>query len=136
LESSSCIIAERQLPARYRERFCILLVAISKSDLNQRHYRIVILLIALELQQIIVSTTLPVWKVPADCWPRMIDRALPRGWIKKATCFAKNRIGFSPQNALAIVCGCELPLRRLNVNAEMVHQTPEVALRYLHALID
>jgi len=113
-----------------------LLVAIPKSNLHQRDYRVIALLHPLELQQIIVSAPSAIGESPADSRASQVNGALPRPGIEKLTSLPENRISFASQDPFVIVSGRKTPDRRINVNAEMIRQPLYVAARYLDPLID
>src|SRR2546425_1058800 len=111
-------------------------MAVAKCDLHQGHDRIVTLLNSLKLQHVVVSATDARRKFAADQRPRMIDRATAGGRIKKSAGFAENRIGFAPQNLLALPGSSELFLRRLKLDTKMLRQLLDVARGNLHSIVD
>src|SRR5881227_3913071 len=84
----------------------LLLHIVAKRDLHERHDRLVRLLAALELEQIIISTARARRILATDCGARVIDRTAARLRVEKLASLAEDRIGLAPQHRLI------LPLRR------------------------
>jgi hypothetical protein len=111
-------------------------VTVSKSNLHQRQNSIIALLAAFKLQQVIVSAALARRKLPAGKWPRIVDRTHTFDGIEKLAGFTENRIGFAPENALALPGRRETFLRGLEIHCKVPGQSLDITRGDLHALVD
>src|ERR1041384_3649824 len=113
-----------------------LLHVIAKRNLHERHDRLVVLMSALKLNQVVISTTRALWIFATDRRPRVIDRATARLRIEKLAGFAEDRIAFAPEHRLVLPHSRVTSLRHFIGDIEVPRQPFDVALRHLHAVVD
>ena len=112
--------------------FCF---SIPERDLHQRYRVGIVLLLAFELQQIVVGAAFGDGKLSAHRRPRVIDPAASRFRVDKLASLAEQRVTLAAQHSFLLVHLCITRCRHFFRNVEVFRQTTNVARRYLNALV-
>jgi hypothetical protein len=104
--------------------------------LDQGHHVFIILLNALELQQIVIGTTRAGGILAAHEGTSMIYRAASGLWIQKSAGPAKDGVGLPAQDALFAIHLGKAFGSSFDCQTKMSRQPIEITLGYLDSFID
>jgi hypothetical protein len=114
----------------------LLLLSVTKSDLDDGEGVGIVLLFALEPEQVVIRAPRRNGKFAANRGACVIDAAAARFGIDELARLAKQRILLAPQHSLFLINLRVTRSSHFFRHAEVTRKPPNVARRHLHALVD